>query len=106
VHLNTPGQQDGTFLLEIDGTPVINLKDVYYRNGIAAQSPSLTGAASIPRPPLIGVIGRLATLLASPFTSSRIHQEAVQVPTISEVTAEPVGFTGLFFRSVIHDCRI
>lgn len=38
VALNTPGQQDGGFVLEVNGLPVINRSDVYYRD---APAPSV-----------------------------------------------------------------
>ncbi|PCH38571.1 polysaccharide lyase family 14 protein [Wolfiporia cocos MD-104 SS10] len=43
VSLNTPGQQDGGFVLEVDGQPVINRSDVYYRDAVAAPQPSGSG---------------------------------------------------------------
>lgn len=38
VGLNTPGEQDGTFILSVDGQEVMRRKDVYYR-GVPPPSP-------------------------------------------------------------------
>ncbi|KZT74051.1 polysaccharide lyase family 14 protein [Daedalea quercina L-15889] len=35
VTLNTPGEQDGGFLLEVNGAPVIDRSDVFYRDAAA-----------------------------------------------------------------------
>ncbi|KAG6375848.1 hypothetical protein JVT61DRAFT_2707 [Boletus reticuloceps] len=35
--LNTPGQNDGGFTLEVDGRPVIHRTDVFYRNNVAQR---------------------------------------------------------------------
>lgn len=40
VTLNTPGGQDGGFALEVDGRPVMNRTDVFYRDVVAASEPS------------------------------------------------------------------
>ncbi|KAF8437533.1 hypothetical protein L210DRAFT_3647248 [Boletus edulis BED1] len=37
VVLNTPGQNDGGFTLEVDGRPVIQRTDVFYRNNVAQR---------------------------------------------------------------------
>ncbi|KAF8119877.1 hypothetical protein EV363DRAFT_1409089 [Boletus edulis] len=37
VVLNTPGQNDGSFTLEVDGRPVIQRTDVFYRNNVAQR---------------------------------------------------------------------
>ncbi|EKM56085.1 polysaccharide lyase family 14 protein [Phanerochaete carnosa HHB-10118-sp] len=39
VWLNTPGQQDGGFVLEVDGREVINRDDVFYRD-VASATPN------------------------------------------------------------------
>lgn len=101
VALNTPGQQDGTFTLEVDGKISIDRRDVYYRSalGEAAIVPE-TGAAlpSIPRIPLIAAVKHLAT----PSTFRNFHQAQAQqfVPKLSQDTSGPPGFTGIFFRLV------
>ncbi|KAI0344991.1 hypothetical protein BDW22DRAFT_1325979 [Trametopsis cervina] len=43
VTLNTPGGQDGGFALEVDGRPVMNRTDVFYRDVVAASEPSFFG---------------------------------------------------------------
>ncbi|KAJ8468833.1 hypothetical protein ONZ45_g17099 [Pleurotus djamor] len=40
VGLNTPGETDGTFALEVNGDEVINREDVFYRDVAAASKPS------------------------------------------------------------------
>lgn len=41
--LNTPGTQDGGFLLEVNGAPVINRSDVFYRDAVSSSSGSSSG---------------------------------------------------------------
>jgi hypothetical protein len=43
VSLNTPGQQDGSFVLEVDGEQVINRNDVFYRDIASAAPPNDSG---------------------------------------------------------------
>ncbi len=57
VTLNTPGQQDGGFVLEVDGSEVINRMDVFYRD-VPSESPPSTSdgppeTSSPPMPPAI-----------------------------------------------------
>ncbi|PSR73308.1 hypothetical protein PHLCEN_2v10836 [Hermanssonia centrifuga] len=57
VTLNTPGQQDGGFVLEVDGSEVINRMDVFYRDVPSESSPSTSDGppetSSPPMPPAI-----------------------------------------------------
>ncbi|KAJ4475583.1 polysaccharide lyase family 14 protein [Lentinula aciculospora] len=46
VILNTPGQQDGCFTLDVNGNRVINRNDVYYRGNPLSPSGSLSSAKS------------------------------------------------------------
>ena len=39
VALNTPGQQDGGFSLEVNGQEVLRRDDVFYRDVAAASTP-------------------------------------------------------------------
>ncbi|TFY64214.1 hypothetical protein EVJ58_g2772 [Rhodofomes roseus] len=43
VILNTPGEQDGGFLLEVNGKPVIDRSDVFYRDAVAAAKTGGSG---------------------------------------------------------------
>ena len=43
VTLNTPGAQDGGFLLEVNGQPVIDRSDVFYRDAVSIPSGSGNG---------------------------------------------------------------
>ena len=45
VTLNTPGAQDGGFLLEVNGKPAINRSDVYYRDAVSSPGGSSTGSS-------------------------------------------------------------
>ena len=43
VYLNTPGQQDGQFTLDVNGERVIERRDVFYRDFPLGGDPSTTG---------------------------------------------------------------
>ncbi|OBZ75549.1 Alpha-1,3/1,6-mannosyltransferase ALG2, partial [Grifola frondosa] len=43
VSLNTPGEQDGAFILEVNGQEVINRSDVFYRDHPAPPDPEADG---------------------------------------------------------------
>jgi hypothetical protein len=96
VYLNTPGQQDGAFLLEVNGKFVIDRKDVYYRDALV-DVPQIV-AVNNPQPHLIAQTKRVAKRLMR--RSSLLNEETVPVESEPSDTSEAIGFTGLFFRSV------
>ena len=61
--LNTPGQQDGGFTLDVNGKRVIERSDVFYRDAIAASSPSSLPAPKPTKLKPSGILGPLGPLL-------------------------------------------
>ncbi|KAJ3805867.1 hypothetical protein F5876DRAFT_81302 [Lentinula aff. lateritia] len=74
VTLNTPGQQDGCFTLEVNGNTVIDRNDVYYRGAPLSSSPTssvpsnVDSRKTVPKPTGSHTS---ATSVASP---ARVHQ--------------------------------
>jgi hypothetical protein len=60
VHLNTPGQQDGGFRLEVNGKLAINRTDLLYRDIASTSTPTPTSGSAGPSP----------TTVKTPTTSS------------------------------------
>lgn len=120
VVLNSPGVQDGNFLLEVNGKVVINRTDIFYRNKPRERTPTpfcdpssqLDGG--LLGPLLGGLIGpglglkRDGTKLLS-HPAPRDEPEPlgndadICVGTVEGTTQEvdnPIGFQGVFFRHV------
>jgi hypothetical protein len=110
VYLNTPGQQDGQFTLDVNGERVIERNDVFYRDvplggdpatgdGDGYLDPALSGLWEVHD----GVLGDAVhtgqhewslkdTLQTGPTKTGTPLQQALEV--------EPIGFIGIFFRFV------
>lgn len=122
--LNTPGVQDGGFRLDVDGTPVIDRRDVYYRSAGGDGSEDEDGDEDEDDDKgliggLLPTLGKLLGRAVLPFlygpqsasAQSFVAQSADasgEVGTyqsrpkgndkVKAANAEPIGFTGLFFR--------
>ncbi|KAF8894845.1 hypothetical protein BD779DRAFT_1503226 [Infundibulicybe gibba] len=124
VVLNTPGKQDGIFVLIVNGKRVIYRSDVFYRDvpppvtqAKPPLGPSHTGAGLLggillqennTTPPLWEtdtIQEPNKTTVNTPYeiqrpTSSETPAASDRSPDIPQVTTEhPVGFTGLFFST-------
>jgi hypothetical protein len=122
VVLNTPGVQDGGFVLEVDGRVAINRTDVFYRDkplecdhGPAPFCDTNSQADdSLLGPLLGGLIGpgieseRDGTEVQSP-RDSPVKPEPLEdnddlcigsEEGTTQETDDPVGFQGVFFRHV------
>ncbi|KAG8217141.1 hypothetical protein J3R82DRAFT_5200 [Butyriboletus roseoflavus] len=84
VVLNTPGQSDGIFTLFIDGRPVINRTDVFYRDVTQQSKKSKSN---------------FKTSIA--FTSSATATQRATAITLDEIegVSQPAEFLGLFFST-------
>ncbi|KIJ95125.1 polysaccharide lyase family 14 protein [Laccaria amethystina LaAM-08-1] len=109
VYLNTPGQQDGQFTLDVNGERVIERNDVFYRDvplggdpatgdGDGYLDPALSGLWEVHE----GVLGDAVhtdqhewslkdTLQTGPTKTGTPLQQALEV--------EPIGFIGIFFST-------
>ncbi|KAK7037583.1 hypothetical protein VNI00_011075 [Paramarasmius palmivorus] len=115
VTLNTPGEQDGSFTLDVDGEQVIDRKDVFYRDNLG-YGPESTGKKSrdgksrgtqvkTPNPAHhqigTGPLG-LGGLLRreDPTLDELFIQDGDEAFGTQESTSNdgPVGFKGIFFR--------
>ncbi|KAI0046920.1 polysaccharide lyase family 14 protein [Auriscalpium vulgare] len=63
VSLNTPGEQDGGFYLEVDGKPIINRSDVFYRNPVPPAADPSDADPEEPAPTQLSVDGLLDPLV-------------------------------------------
>jgi hypothetical protein len=129
VVLNSPGVQDGGFLLEVDGNVVIDRADVFYRDGLREPDSNPTPACD-PNSDLDDGRGLLGSLLGGLFSASFVSSSScdtaganartdplVQGETLEDdddtciddcseadapqETDDPVGFQGVFFRHVL-----
>jgi hypothetical protein len=131
VTLNTPGEHDGSFTLDVNGARVIDRGDIFYRS---APSPADSDSDSRPQgfidkpeavgaPPgkkkneggLLGSLlggllrrkfglggGRRPREVQSTFNPTPVSFALQQSATDEEEEeARPIGFIGLFFRYVI-----
>ena len=108
VVLNSPGVQDGTFLLEVNDEVVINSTDVFYRDKPQEHDLGPTPFCD-PNSQLDG--GLLGPLLVGPGLESKRDAQSDSpvepgnnVDMCMEVTTQeadsPIGFRGVFFRHV------
>jgi hypothetical protein len=120
--LNTPGVQDGGFILEVDGRVAINRTDVFYRDKPLEHddrptpfcNPNSQGDDSLLGPLLGGLIGpgieserdgTVSNAHSDPPVKPRSIEDNDNLCAGSEggTTQEaddPVGFQGVFFRHV------
>ena len=128
--LNSPGVQDGSFLLEVDGNAVIDRADVLYRDVPLQRDPDSAPAGATPthhpNSELDGNGGLLGSLLGG--LGLTLESDGAQVLSTAQALAnssidtvlcnhgddmspdhsphpiqeidEPTGFEGVFFRSV------
>ena len=81
VVLNTPGRTDGGFTLVVDGRPVINRTDIFYRD----VSPLVRrNEVPLERP-----------IVFDPSTTAALRVTAV---ALDGGVSQPAEFLGLFFR--------
>ena len=118
VYLNTPGQQDGQFTLDVDGERVIERNDVFYRDvpllgGDPTTGdvdgyldPMLSGLLEVRRDEVTLVLGDAVhtgqhewRLKDTPQTAS-LGPTKAGTPLQQAWEVEPIGFIGIFFRFV------
>ena len=101
VYLNTPGQQDGQFTLDVNEERVMERKDVFYRDVPLGGDPLTTGdgdEGGEDLDPMLEVRDEVHEwdFKDTPQTASlgptKTGQQALEV--------EPIGFIGIFFRFV------
>ncbi|KIJ63380.1 polysaccharide lyase family 14 protein [Hydnomerulius pinastri MD-312] len=89
VVLNTPGKQDGVFTLFVDGKPVINRTDVFYRDvpAQAKQKPiaKTPQASSKPSPSPGGILGPLLGGILKRQTGSLTQRVMSRSPTGKQI---------------------
>ena len=112
--LNTPGYQEGGFRLKVNGKVVLDLTDVFYRDG---QGPPPDDGGGLLGPILGDLLGELvleddgSQVRASEARkgSSGVDTRKVETPSkraverhadIAHEDGEPIGFKGIFFRYV------
>ena len=110
VVLNSPGVQDGTFLLEVNGEVVIHSTDVFYRDKPQENDLDPTPFCDPNSQPDGGLLGPL--LVGPPLGSRHAQGDSPVEPgplgdnvdmCIEGTTQEadnPIGFKGVFFRHV------
>ena len=119
--LNTPGYQDGGFRLKVNGKVVLDLNDVFYRDG---QGPPPDDGGGLLGPILGDLLGELvlegdgSQVRASEARkgSSGVDTRKVGTPSnkvversierhadIAHEDEEPIGFKGIFFRYVFFE---
>ena len=115
--LNTPGYQDGGFRLKVNGKVVLDLTDVFYRDG---QGPPPDDGGGLLGPILGDLLGELvleddgSQVRASEARkgSSGVDTRKVETPSkraverhadIAYEDGEPIGFKGIFFRYVLFE---
>ena len=119
--LNTPGYQDGGFRLKVNGKVVLDITDVFYRDG---QEPPPDDGGGLLGPILGDLLGEL--VLEDDGThvrtsearkgSSDVDTRKVETPSkkaverraerhadIAYEDGEPIGFKGIFFRYVLFE---
>jgi hypothetical protein len=113
VVLNSPGVQNGTFLLEVNDEVVINSTDVFYRDKPQERDLNPTPFCD-PNSQLDG--GLLGPLLVGPGLGSKEDAQSdspVQpeplgnsvdmcVEDATQEADNPIGFRGVFFRHVTY----
>lgn len=118
VVLNTPGVQDGGFILEVDGRVAINRTDVFYRDKPPERTPSCDpdsqGDDNL-LGPLLGGLIEPGIESERDGAESNAHSDRPVKPHAIEddedlcvgseegttqETDDPVGFQGVFFRHV------
>ena len=110
VYLNTPGQQDGQFTLDVNGERVIERSDVFYRDVPLGGDPPTTGDGDEGEDPMLSgllevrdVLGDAVHTGQHEWSSKDTPQTASLGPTKTGQQAlevEPIGFIGIFFRFV------
>ncbi|KAH0830194.1 hypothetical protein J3R83DRAFT_1549 [Lanmaoa asiatica] len=82
VVLNTPGHSDGTFMLFVDGRPMINRTDMFYRDNVAQQTKKNKSSLKTP----------------IDFAPAIRHVTAIKLDE-NEGVPQPAEFLGLFFST-------
>ncbi|KDQ59754.1 polysaccharide lyase family 14 protein [Jaapia argillacea MUCL 33604] len=120
VTLNTPGKQDGVFILEVNGKLIMSHSDVYYRNAPQGGGGSSNSSPSRPEEPpasgsqgessgggllgsLLGGLRRQLTVLT--MGGRRPLPLGYTAQQVTESNQALVGFAGLFFSTFFggHD---
>jgi hypothetical protein len=116
VVLNTPGVQDGGFILEVDGRVAIDRTDVFYRDKPLERDDGPTPFCDPNSRDDDGLLGPLLGGLIGPGIESERDANAdsdspVKLEPLednddlceggtAQETEDPVGFQGVFFRYV------
>ena len=110
VYLNTPGQQDGQFTLDVNGKRVMERSDVFYRDVPLGVDPPTTGDGDDGEEYLDPMLDEATLVLGDAVHTGQ--QTAALGPTKTgtpvllqqALEVEPIGFIGIFFRSVGSSC--
>ena len=114
VYLNTPGQQDGQFTLDVNGARVIERSDVFYRDVPLGGVLPTTGDGDEGEEYLdpMSEVRDEATLVLGDAVHTGQHEwnlkdaslsptkTGTPVPLQQALEVEPIGFIGIFFRFV------
>ena len=109
VYLNTPGQQDGQFTLDVNGERVMERSDVFYRDVPLGGDPLTTGDDDEGEEYLVPVleVRDEATLVlgdavhrGQQTASLGPTKTATPVPLQQALEVKTIGFIGIFFRFV------
>lgn len=97
VRLNTPGEQDGGFVLWVDGAKVLERRDIYYRS--APDSGSDDDGDSEDGDGDGEVSGGLLTGILHQEVKVQWVASPDEIEFVAQPESQPVGFTGLFFST-------
>ena len=99
VYLNTPGQQDSQFTLDVNGERVMERKDVFYRDvpldGNGGEDPMLSGLLEVR-----DVLGDAVHTGQQTASLGPTKTDTPVLPLQQALEVEPIGFIGIFFRFI------
>ena len=109
VYLNSPGQQDGQFTLDVNGERVMERSDVFYRDVPLGADPLTTGDDDEGEEylePMLEVRDEAALVLGDAVHTGQQTaslgptKTGTRVPLLQALEVEPIGFIGIFFRFI------
>ena len=110
VYLNTPGQQDGQFTLDVNGERVMERSDVFYRDVPLGADPPTTGDGDEGEDPMLSGLLEVRDVLGDAVHTGQHEWSLKDTPQIASLggtktgqqalEVEPIGFIGIFFRFV------
>ena len=111
VYLNTPGQQDGQFTLDVNGERVMERSDVFYRDVPLGGDPLTTGDGDEGEDPMLSGLLEVRDVVLGDAVHTGQHEWSLKdTPQTASLTptktgqqaleVEPIGFIGIFFRFI------